>query len=47
MKVETSELLSIGRFAGLSGLTVKALRHYEAHGAARTPSSYCSTKIPT
>jgi DNA-binding transcriptional MerR regulator len=32
MKVETGELLSIGRFARLSGLTVKALRHYEAEG---------------
>jgi DNA-binding transcriptional MerR regulator len=32
MKVETGELLSIGRFARLSGLTVKALRHYDAHG---------------
>jgi DNA-binding transcriptional MerR regulator len=29
MKVETDELLSIGRFARLSGLTVKALRHYD------------------
>jgi DNA-binding transcriptional MerR regulator len=35
MKVETSELLSIGRFARLSGLTVKALRHYEAEGLIR------------
>ena len=32
MKVETGELLSIGRFARLSGLTVKALRHYDAEG---------------
>jgi DNA-binding transcriptional MerR regulator len=32
MKVETDELLSIGRFARLSGLTVKALRHYDAEG---------------
>jgi DNA-binding transcriptional MerR regulator len=30
MKVETGELLSIGRFARLTGLTVKALRHYDA-----------------
>jgi DNA-binding transcriptional MerR regulator len=35
MKVETGELLSIGRFARLSGLTVKALRHYEAEGLIR------------
>jgi DNA-binding transcriptional MerR regulator len=35
MKVETRELLSIGRFARLSGLTVKALRHYEAEGLIR------------
>ena len=32
MKVETGELLSIGRFARLSGLTVKALRHYDDQG---------------
>ena len=32
MKVETGELLSIGRFARLSGLTVKALRHHDAEG---------------
>ena len=32
MKVETKELLSIGRFARLTGLTVKALRHYDAEG---------------
>jgi DNA-binding transcriptional MerR regulator len=32
MKVETDELLSIGRFARLSGLTVKALRHYDDQG---------------
>lgn len=32
MKVETGELLPIGRFARLSGLTVKALRHYDAEG---------------
>ena len=35
MKVETGELLSIGRFARLSGLTVKALRHYDAEGLLR------------
>jgi effector-binding domain-containing protein len=29
MKVETARMLSIGRFARLSGLTVKALRHYD------------------
>lgn len=32
MKVETDELLPIGRFARLTGLTVKALRHYDAEG---------------
>jgi hypothetical protein len=32
MKVETKELLSIGRFARLTGLTVKALRHYDVQG---------------
>lgn len=32
MKVETGELPSIGRFARLTGLTVKALRHYDAEG---------------
>jgi DNA-binding transcriptional MerR regulator len=32
MKVETEELLSIGRFARLTGLTVKALRHYDVQG---------------
>jgi hypothetical protein len=32
VKVETGELLSIGRFARLTGLTVKALRHYDAEG---------------
>ena len=32
MKVETEELLSIGRFARLTGLTVKALRHYDDQG---------------
>jgi DNA polymerase III subunit beta len=32
MKVETGELLSIGRFARLTGLTVKTLRHYDAEG---------------
>jgi DNA-binding transcriptional MerR regulator/effector-binding domain-containing protein len=29
MKVETERMLSIGRFARLTGLTVKALRHYD------------------
>ena len=29
MKVETERLLSIGHFARLTGLTVKALRHYD------------------
>ena len=37
MKVETGELLSIGRFARLSGLTVKALRHYDAEGLLGRP----------
>ncbi len=32
MKVETERLVSIGRFARLSGLTVKALRHYDELG---------------
>ncbi len=32
MKVETEQLLSIGRFARLTGLTVKALRHYDEQG---------------
>jgi DNA-binding transcriptional MerR regulator len=32
MKVETEELLPIGRFARLTGLTVKALRHYDEVG---------------
>ena len=32
MKVETRELMAIGRFARLTGLTVKALRHYDAEG---------------
>jgi DNA-binding transcriptional MerR regulator len=31
----TEELLSIGRFARVSGLTVKALRHYDAVGLLR------------
>jgi DNA-binding transcriptional MerR regulator len=34
-KVETAELLSIGRFARLTGLTVKALRHYDELGLLR------------
>ena len=32
MRVETEGMLSIGRFARLSGLTVKALRHYDELG---------------
>jgi len=36
MKVETEELLSIGRFARWSGLTVKALRHMPLRSALRT-----------
>jgi len=35
MKVETEGMLSIGRFARLSGLTVKALRHYDEVGLLR------------
>jgi len=35
VKVETEELLPIGRFARLSGLTVKALRHYDELGLLR------------
>ena len=32
MELETKELISIGAFARLSGLTVKALRHYDQIG---------------
>jgi DNA-binding transcriptional MerR regulator/effector-binding domain-containing protein len=35
MKVETQRMLSIGRFARLTGLTVKALRHYDELGLLR------------
>jgi DNA-binding transcriptional MerR regulator len=35
MKVETEGLLSIGRFAFVTGLTVKALRHYGEIGLLR------------
>src|SRR5262245_63865283 len=35
MKVETRRMLSIGRFARLTGLTVKALRHYDELGLLR------------
>ena len=35
MKVETRMMLSIGRFARLSGLTVKALHHYDELGLLR------------
>jgi DNA-binding transcriptional MerR regulator len=35
MAVEVQDLLPIGRFARLSGLTVKALRHYDAIGLLR------------
>jgi DNA-binding transcriptional MerR regulator/effector-binding domain-containing protein len=35
MKVETERMLSIGRFARLTGLTVKALRHYDELGVFR------------
>src|SRR5262245_15605237 len=33
--LETKDLLSIGRFARLSGLTIKALRHYDEIGLLR------------
>jgi DNA-binding transcriptional MerR regulator len=33
--LSTGELLSIGRFSRLSGLTVKALRHYDELGLLR------------
>ena len=39
---QTAAMLPIGRFARLSGLTVKALRHYDALGLlspARTDSA--------
>jgi DNA-binding transcriptional MerR regulator/effector-binding domain-containing protein len=35
MKVDTERMLSIGRFARLTGLTVKALRHYDELGVLR------------
>jgi DNA-binding transcriptional MerR regulator len=35
MQVETERMLSIGRFARLTGLTVKALRHYGELGLLR------------
>src|SRR5438128_2304701 len=35
MRVETDELMSIGRFARLTGLSVKALRHYDELGLLR------------
>src|SRR5215471_12850996 len=35
MKVETERMLSIGRFARLTGLMVKALRHYDELGLLR------------
>ena len=33
--LETSELMTIGRFARVTGLTVKALRHYDEVGLLR------------
>jgi DNA-binding transcriptional MerR regulator len=33
--LETSELMTIGRFARITGLTVKALRHYDEVGLLR------------
>src|SRR5881394_833082 len=33
--LETSQLMAIGRFARLTGLTVKALRHYDELGLLR------------
>src|SRR5262249_57215808 len=35
MEVRSEELLSIGRFAQLTGLTAKALRHYDELGLLR------------
>src|SRR5262249_48216887 len=35
MEVRSEELLSIGRFAQLTGLTTKALRHYDELGLLR------------
>src|SRR5262249_40876297 len=35
MRVRNEELLSIGRFAQLTGLTAKALRHYDELGLLR------------
>src|SRR5262249_54640965 len=35
MKVEAQRMLSIGRFARLTGLSVKALRHYDEVGLLR------------
>ncbi|HEX4525989.1 MAG TPA: MerR family transcriptional regulator, partial [Gaiellaceae bacterium] len=35
MRVKNDELLSIGRFAQLAGLTAKALRHYDELGLLR------------
>ena len=35
MKVENEELLPIGRFSLLTGLTAKALRHYDDVGLLR------------
>jgi DNA-binding transcriptional MerR regulator len=35
MTVETEKMLSIGRFARLTGLTVKTLRHYDELGLLR------------
>jgi DNA-binding transcriptional MerR regulator len=35
MPIEAGDLVPIGRFARLSGLTVKALRHYDAVGLLR------------
>jgi protein phosphatase len=32
MRVETATMVTIGRFARLTGLTVKALRHYDELG---------------
>jgi len=33
--LETAQLMTIGRFARLTGLTVKALRHYDELGLLR------------
>ena len=36
--LETTQLMPIGRFSRLTGLTVKALRHYDELGLLRPAS---------